>query len=118
MDSAAAEALFDAIAAQPGRELLVSEVDGRVVGTVDVLIVPNLTHGGTPWGAVENVVVDQESRGVGVGRSLMDEAVRRCVDAGCYKVQLLSNKRRTQAHEFYRSIGFEAVAEGFRRYLL
>ena len=116
-DSVAAKALFDAIEAQPGRELLVAEIDGKVVGTLDLLTVPNLTHGGSPWGIVENVVVDEGSRGRGIGRLLMEEAVRRCKDAGCYKVQLLSNKRRTQAHEFYRSVGFEAMAEGFRRCL-
>ena len=116
-DSVAAKALFEAIAAQPRRDLLVAEVDGKVVGTLDLLTVANLSHGGSPWGIVENVVVDETSRGRGIGRSLMDEAVRRCRDAGCYKVQLLSNKRRSQAHEFYRSVGFEAVAEGFRRYL-
>ena len=35
--------------------------------------------------------------------------------AGCYKVQLLSGKHRAaEAHEFYRRLGFEAVAEGFK----
>jgi ribosomal protein S18 acetylase RimI-like enzyme len=116
-DSNQAKALFEAIAVQPGRDLLVAEVDGMVVGTLDVLIVPNLSHGGAPWGIVENVVVDEEMRGRGLGHSLMEEAVRRCNDAGCYKVQLLTHKSRTRAHEFYRSMEFEPVAEGFRRYL-
>ena len=35
----------------------------------------------------------------------------------CYKVQLLSNSRRTDAHVFYESLGFERSAEGFRRHL-
>ena len=112
-----AKSMFPAIAAQAGRQLLVAEVHNRVVGTADLLIVPNLSHGGAPWAVVENVVVDEGSRRLGVGRALTDEMVRRCDEAGCYKLQLLSNKRRTSAHEFYRSVGFEAVAEGFRRYL-
>jgi GNAT superfamily N-acetyltransferase len=116
-DLVEAKSLFPAIAAQVGRQLLVAEVDERVVGTADLLIVPNLTHGGAPWAVVENVVVDEGSRRRGVGRALTDEMVRRCNDAGCYKMQLLSNKHRTDAHQFYRSVCFEAVAEGFRRYL-
>jgi ribosomal protein S18 acetylase RimI-like enzyme len=112
-----AEALFAAISEQPGRQLLVGEIGGYVVGTVDLLIVRNFTHGGAPWAIIENVVVDENARRLGVGSELTEDAVRRCVVAGCYKIQLLSHKRRTAAHEFYRDVGFEAVAEGFRRYL-
>jgi hypothetical protein len=36
---------------------------------------------------------------------------------GCHKVGLLSGKHRLEAHHFYRSMGFEAVAEGFKLYL-
>jgi ribosomal protein S18 acetylase RimI-like enzyme len=114
---AEAEALFAAISEQSGRQLLVGEIGGNVVGTADLLIVDNFTHGGAPWAVIENVVVDEDARRLGVGSALTEEAVRRCAAAGCYKVQLLSHKRRTAAHEFYRKMGFEAVAEGFRRYL-
>jgi GNAT superfamily N-acetyltransferase len=113
-----AMSLLKVISTLPSRQLLVAEVDGKVVGTVDLLIVANLTHNGAPWAIVENVVVDEIVRRRGVGSALIDEVVRRCSDAGCYKVQLLSNKQRTQAHGFYRSVGFEAVAEGFRRFLV
>jgi GNAT superfamily N-acetyltransferase len=114
---AQARALLAEMSAQPGRWLLVGEVDGTVVGTLDLLIVANLTHGGASWAMIENVVVDESARRSGVGSALIEDAVRRCSDAGCYKIQLLSNKRRTAAHEFYGNVGFEAVAEGFRRYL-
>ncbi len=113
-----ATALFYRVLAQPDRQLLVTEVGGHVVGTADLLIVPNLTHGGAPWAIVENVMVDGASRRGGVGSALITEIARRCKEAGCYKIQLLSNKERTQAHRFYRSVGFEALAEGFRRFLL
>ena len=38
---------------------------------------------------------------------------------GCHKIQLLTHKRHALdgAHDFYRSVGFEAEAEGFRLYL-
>ena len=116
-ESVEAKSLLETMIAQSGRHLLVAEVESNVVGTADLLIVPNLTHGGAPWAIVENVVVDEKARRFGVGHALIGEMVRVCRDAGCYKMQLLSNKHRTQAHEFYRSVDFEAVAEGFRRYL-
>ena len=87
-----------------------------MAGTVDVLTVTNLTHGGRPWAVVENVVVAGAHRRRGIGRALMHEAMGQARRAGCYKVQLTSGKHRADAHAFYRSLGFEAVAEGFKAY--
>ncbi len=105
------------IIAAPDRQLLVGEIDREVIGTVDLLIVTNLTHRATPWAIVENVVVADSVRGRGVGWMLMTHAVELARQAGCYKVQLLSRKERADAHAFYRSLGFDAAAEGFRLYL-
>jgi len=113
-----AQAWLPEIAAQPGRALLVGLHEGRVAGTVDLLIVsPNLTHAGRPWAIVENVVVDRRARRLGIGRALMEEAVREAREAGCYELQLLSNRVRTEAHAFYRALGFQSSAEGFRLYM-
>ena len=108
---------FDAILADPHRAFLVAEADGQIVGTADVVLVPNLTHASRPVAYVENVVVAEGRRGEGIGRALMDEAIRRAEAAGCYKIQLLSNDGREGAHVFYDRLGFERSAQGFRRYL-
>jgi ribosomal protein S18 acetylase RimI-like enzyme len=62
------------------------------------------------------VAVDENERRTGVGTQLMREVERRVEQAGCYKIQLLSRKRRHVAHAFYEALGFEPSAEGFRRY--
>ena len=108
--------VFAEIRAMPGYELLVAEDEGAVVGTMVLLIVPNLSHGALPWALVENMVVDRRYRRRGLGRLLMDYAIARAKEAGCYKIQLSSNKRRKEAHKFYRSLGFEDSAHGFRMY--
>ena len=105
------------IMADPARSLLVAELDGELVGTVDVLIAPNLTHHAQPWALVENVVVAERARRRGAGRALMLRAIAIARDAGCYKVNLISGNERTGAHEFYRSLGFEAIGQGFKTYL-
>lgn len=102
------------ICAAPGHELLVVEDQGQVVGTMVLLIVPNLSHGACPWALVENLVIGHEQRRRGLGRLLMDYAIGRARDAGCYRIVLSSDKRRREAHRFYRSLGFEASAHGFR----
>ena len=106
------------ILADPRRRFLIAQDDDDlIVGTADMIVVPNLTHAARPVAFVENVVVTHERRGNGIGRELMEEVLRSAQDAGCYKVQFLSNKSRTRAHSFYERLGFTPSSEGFRRYL-
>ncbi len=107
---------FTEIGAMPGHELLVAEEQGEVVGTLVLLVVPNLSHDALPWAVMENMVVDKRYRRQGVGRLLMDYAIARAKEAGCYKIQLSSDNRREEAHRFYSSLGFKASAHGFRLY--
>ena len=109
---------WESILGQDGRFVLLAEVAGEVVGTADLLIVANLTHGLRPWAIVEHVVVAAHARRRGIGGALLADAVAKARAAGCYKVQLLSRKERSDAHRFYRAVGFEPTAEGFRRYLV
>jgi len=111
------QSVFTEIVSMAGHELLVAEDEGEVIGTMVLLIVPNLSHGALPWAVVENVVVDQRYRRQGIGKLLMKYAIARARKAGCYKVQLLSNKKRREAHRFYQALGFETSAYGFRLYL-
>ncbi|MFC1957384.1 GNAT family N-acetyltransferase [Chloroflexota bacterium] len=108
---------FAQIRAATGHELLVTEEQGKVVGTMVLIIVPNLSHGGLPWAGVENVVVDSGYRRRGIGKMIMDYAASRAKETGCYKIQLISDKKREEAHQFYRVLGYEASGEGFRLYL-
>lgn len=112
-----ARAAWRRIAAQPGRTVLVADQAGTVAGTLDLLIADNLTHRVRPWAIVENVVVDPARRRSGVGRALMAHAERLARDADCYKIQLMSNERRTGAHAFYAALGYRSTAVAFRRYL-
>jgi len=104
------------IDADPNTRLLVAEDAGRVVGTLTLYTLPNLSHGGRSTAIVENVVVDDALRGSGLGRLLMAEADRLAQEAGCYKVALTSNNKRAPAHTFYETIGYANTHRGFTRY--
>jgi GNAT superfamily N-acetyltransferase len=108
--------VFAQISAVPGLELLVAEREGEVVGSLVLFIAPNLSHGGLPWALVEDVIVDQKYRRQGVGKLLMDYAIARAKEAGCYRIGLSSDKSRQEAHQFYRALGFKTSAHGFRLY--
>nr|WP_237556591.1 GNAT family N-acetyltransferase [Streptomyces sp. SID5464] len=79
---------------------MVAEGDGAVAGTADCIVMPNLTRGGWAILFVENVVVADRFQRRGVGRQLMEAAVRLGESAGCYKVQLPAADDE-YVHRFY-----------------
>lgn len=104
------------IRASPGHELLVVQSQGEVVGTMALITVPNLSHNACAWAIVENLVIAEKHRRRGLGRLLMEYAITKAREAGCHKLVLTSDKRRVDAHRFYRSMGLKASAHGFRLY--
>jgi len=108
--------VFAEICTFPRHEFLIAEDEGEVVGTMVLLIVPNLSHSALPWALVENIVVDKKYRRQGIGKLLMNYAIARAKEAGCWRIVLSSDKRHEEAYKFYRSLGFEASAYGFRLY--
>ncbi|MGD9891598.1 MAG: N-acetyltransferase family protein [Dehalococcoidia bacterium] len=110
-------AALQRIDADPNVRVLVAEEDERIVGTLALYLMPNLSHGGRPFAIVENVVVDASQRGTGLGRRLMAEAERIATEADCYKVGLTSNNKRAPAHAFYETIGYAHTHKGFTRYV-
>ncbi len=110
---------FRRILADPQQQLVAAEDGGRVIGTLVLVIVPNLSHGGKPWAEVENVVTDESVRGKGYGKKLMEWAEREALRHGCYKLQLQSHwGRKDTAHGFYEHLGYGSPARGFRKYLI
>ena len=88
--------------------------DGEtVVGTFALLIMDALGDRLAPAGVVEDVVVDGSRRGQGIGRAMMEFAMAKCTEAGCYKMALSSNINRADAHRFYESLGFEKHGYSF-----
>lgn len=109
-------AAFDAIEADPNNWLYVAEHNGLVVGSFQITRIPGLSRHGAFRAMLENVFVDPDHRGAGIGTEMMNWAVAHCRDLGCSMVQLTSNKLRLDAHRFYSRLGFEATHEGFKLY--
>jgi GNAT superfamily N-acetyltransferase len=112
----AREALSE-IVADPSRGLSLAFVDGRPAGTIDVIVARNLTRDLRPFAMIENVVVIPGLRRQGVGRRLIETALRFAESLGCYKVQLVSAGGRGAGHQLYETTGFDAPVVGYRRYL-
>jgi len=88
--------------------------NGQIVGTFLLLIMDGLAHRGKPSGIVEDVVVDEQWRGKGIGKLMMQFAMDHCKRIGCSKLTLSSSMQRTAAHQFYESLGFQKHGYSFR----
>jgi GNAT superfamily N-acetyltransferase len=105
---------FDAIEASSQDELWVAELDGEVVGCMQLTFLPGISRNGATRLLVEAVRVDARLRGQGLGRELMEHAHVRGRERGCVLAQLTSDKQRPDAHRFYRSLGYAQSHEGFK----
>jgi len=109
-----AERCFERIAIYPDYKIHVALVEEQIVGTFALLIMDNVAHLGVPSAIVEDVAVDPMWHGRGIGRQMMKYAMQLSSDKGCYKMTLSSNLKRTKAHAFYESLGFERHGYSYR----
>jgi GNAT superfamily N-acetyltransferase len=113
LDPRYAEA-FAAIQSDPHQRLIVAERDGRVVGCLQLTLIPGIAFTGAWRGLIEAVRVAGDLRGQGIGARLIDRAVAEARAFGCRMVQLTSHKSRTRAHHFYEQLGWTRSHEGFK----
>ncbi|MEU4985074.1 GNAT family N-acetyltransferase [Streptomyces sp. NPDC021969] len=107
-------AAFERLRVDPNQHLVVAVRDGRVVGTLQLTIVPGLSRRGATRSIVEGVRIHGDERGSGLGTQLIEWAIDESRRQGCHLVQLTSDKTRTDAHRFYERLGFEASHTGFK----
>lgn len=84
---------------------ILAEVDGRVVGSI---FVTGADRGGVA--KLRLLHVESEMRGRGLGRRLVDEAIRFARDRGCSELSLWTNDVLVEARRLYERTGFERVA--------
>jgi ribosomal protein S18 acetylase RimI-like enzyme len=87
--------------------------NGRIVGLL-TLVVFRIPTGIRAW--IEDVVVDEEARGRGVGEAMSREAIRRAVALGARTVELTSRPSREAANRLYQRLGFVRRESNLYRY--
>jgi GNAT superfamily N-acetyltransferase len=105
---------FREIEADPNNELIVAELDGEVVGTLQLTYTPSISFQGGKRCTVESVRVDEKLRGQGIGCEMMLWAIERAKERGCISMQLTTNNDRTDAHRFYENLGFSKSHIGMK----
>lgn len=76
----------------------------KILGTM-TLVVFRIPTGVRAW--VEDVVVDKEARGKGIGEKLIRTSIERAKAEGAKTIDLTSRPSRVEAHRLYKRCGFE-----------
>lgn len=105
---------FAAIDKDPNHELMVVEMEGEVIGTLQLSFLPYLTYQGGWRAQIEAVRIRADKRGLGLGKAFFTWAIQRAKARGAHVLQLTSDKKRPDALRFYESLGFRASHEGFK----
>lgn len=113
-DLAPYRSAFRRLADDPNQHLVVAVREARVVGTLQLTIVPGLSRRGATRSIIEGVRIHADERGTGLGTQLIQWAVDESRRQGCRLVQLTSDASRIDAHRFYERLGFSASHVGFK----
>ncbi|GGW07660.1 GNAT family N-acetyltransferase [Streptomyces globisporus] len=102
------------LADDPNQHVVVAVRQNRVVGTLQLTIIPGLSRRGSTRSIIEGVRIHGDERGSGLGTQLIQWAVDESRRQNCQLVQLTSDVTREDAHRFYERLGFTASHVGFK----
>ena len=99
----------------PSTTLFVARNEDDVVGTLTLVVFP-IPSGERAW--IEDVVVDEGARGLGVGEALTRAALDVARSNGVRTVDLTSRPSREAANALYLKLGFERRETNVYRFFI
>ena len=89
------------------------EKDGKILGRAFLYLIKNDLHD-RPCGLLEDLFIEEEARGQGIGQKLFQEVVQEAKKRNCYKLLAQSRYERCPAHDFYKKNGMRDYGKNFR----
>ena len=106
---------LEAIVSSCASKLLVARFENRIVGSLTLVTFP-IPTGIRAW--IEDVVVDSDARGEGIGEALSVFALAEAKRQGAITVDLTSRPSREAANRLYQRLGFKARETNVYRFTL
>lgn len=100
---------WEIICNDKNHHIIVCEVDGKLVSSCVCVIIPNLTRNIRPYAFIENVVTHTDHRGKGYATACLKYAKDLAVEAGCYKMMLLTGSKSADTLDFYKKAGYNCT---------
>ena len=102
----ALEDLWSDILNDKNHHIIIGLVDGQVVSSCVLVIVPNLTQSQRPYALVENVITHEAYRSNGYATLVLDFARDIAVRKNCYKMMLLTGSKQESTFRLYEKAGY------------
>jgi GNAT superfamily N-acetyltransferase len=112
----AARLAFERYLDRDDTEAFVAELDGRVVGFVNVEFRDRLNFT-TQEAWIPELIVGEDARGKGIGAALLERCEQAARERDCWSLSLESANWRDRAHAFYLREGMEDLAHAFVKVL-
>lgn len=90
-----------------------AEENGKILGRAYLYILYNDLHK-EPFGFMEDVFVEEESRGRGIGTKLINGIIAEAKKENCYKLICTSRYENVKVHALYDKLGFKDHGKEFR----
>ena len=95
-----------------GIKYFVMEKD-REIGRAYLYILKNDLHK-EPFGFIEDVFVEEDQRGQGIGSVLINVILKEAEKKNCYKLIMTSRHSKPHLHKLYQDLGFNDHGKEFR----
>lgn len=110
---------FENINRDDNQELIVVENEEKeVIGTLQLSFIQYLTYQGGIRAQIEAVRVRKDQRGTGLGTEMFEWAIERAKERQAHLLQLTTDKKRPEALNFYKKLGFKESHEGMKLHLV
>ena len=110
---------FQNILQDKNQELIILEnFYKEIIGTLQLTFIQYLTYRGGLRAQIEAVRIHKKFRGKGFGKKIFKWAIKRSIDKGAHLIQLTTDKKRLDAIDFYKALGFRDSHMGMKLNLL
>lgn len=109
---------FEKINNDQNQELIVVENDDHeIIGSLQLSYIQYLTYKGGLRAQIEAVRVRSDKRDKGIGKMMFNWAFNRAKERNAHLIQLTTDKERSEALKFYKTLGFKDSHEGMKMHL-
>lgn len=99
-------AVWEHIMKDENHHVIAGFVDGAMVSSCVINIIPNLTHEQRPYAVIENVITDQNERARGYASAILNYAREIADREHCYKIMLMTGSSKDSTLRFYEKAGY------------
>jgi len=102
-------AVWEQIIQDKNHHVIVGLLDGAMVSSCVISVIPNLTHKQRPYALIENVITDTNVRGRGYASAILEFARQIAIKDDCYKIMLMTGSKKESTLHFYETAGYNRL---------